>query len=256
LLGVMPGEQNQGWHQPQQFQGPRPDNKGLRIGLVVAVGVLALACSGGVVVKAVDRVLTGISKGDALRIAVGGSLAIGALTLLAGALMVVIGTAASRFVVGAAAALYLIAFLLRSIDGAFDGELLAVLVGVLIAAAITWSPPLAAHFQAKKGAGHQPGWGHGQQGYGQQGPPSGYGPPQPGPGQPQPGYGQPQHGQSQPQPGQGQPQPGYGPPQPGYGQPHPGYGQQQPGYGPPQPPQGPPQPGYGPPPQGPPPPQH
>ncbi|WP_176573013.1 hypothetical protein [Lentzea aerocolonigenes] len=237
---MMPGEQNQGWHQPQQFQGPRPDTKGLRTGLIVAVGVLALACSGGVVVKAVDRVLTGISKGDALRIAVGGSLAIGALVLLAGALMVAIGTAASRFVVGAAAALYLIAFLLRSIDGAFDGELLAVLVGVLIAAAITWSPPLAAHFQAKKRAGQQPGWGHGQQGYGQ----APQGPPPPGYGQPQPGHGQPQPGYGPPQPGLGQSQPGYGPPQPGHAQP--GYGQQ---------PQGPPQPGYGPP-QGPPPPGH
>lgn len=39
----MPGEQNRGWHQPQQFQGPRPDNKGLRIGLVVLVGVLTAA---------------------------------------------------------------------------------------------------------------------------------------------------------------------------------------------------------------------
>ncbi|WP_156212703.1 hypothetical protein [Lentzea aerocolonigenes] len=223
---MMPGGQNQGWHQqqpppgqpPQQFPGqqpfqgqqfqgppppgygPKPDNKGLRIGLVVAVGVLALACSGGVVVKAVDRLLTGISKGDVMRIATGGTLAIGALTLLVGAVMVAIGTAASRFVVGAAAALYLIGFLLRSFNGSFDGELLAVLVGVLIAAGITWLPPLAPHFQAKQPAGPQPGWGPPPPGYGQQQmpqqqpPPPGYGPPPQGPpqGPPPPGYG-PQH---------------------------------------------------------------
>ncbi|MFS8101538.1 hypothetical protein LFM09_30875 [Lentzea alba] len=176
---------NQGFPpQPGQFQGPPPDNKGMRIGLVVVVGVLALACSGGVVVKAVDRLLAGIDKGDFLRIAVGGTLAIGALTLLVGALMVAIGVAASRFVVGAAAALYLIAFLLRSIDGAFDGELLAALVGVLIAAGITWSPPLAAHFKVRQTAPQQPGWGpppgHGHQQMPQQygpGPQQGYGPP-------------------------------------------------------------------------------
>lgn len=222
----MPGSQNQGWHQqgqqPQQFQGqpqfqgqqfqgppppgygPKPDNKGLRIGLVVAVGVLALACSGGVVVKAVDRLLTGISKGDVMRIATGGTLAIGALTLLVGAVMVAIGTAASRFVVGAAAALFLIGFLLRSFNGSFDGELLAVLVGVLIAAGITWSPPLAAHFQAKRAAKPQPGWGPPPPGYGQQQMPQQYGP---GPQQPpQPGYGPPPQG-----PPQGPPPPGYGP---------------------------------------------
>ncbi|MDT7789121.1 MAG: hypothetical protein QOF58_7540 [Pseudonocardiales bacterium] len=216
----MPGGQNQGWHQQQpppgqppqqQFQGPpppgygpRPDNKGLRIGLVVAVGVLALACSGGVVVKAVDRLLTGISKGDVMRIATGGSLAIGALTLLVGAVMVAIGTAASRFVVGAAAALFLIGFLLRSFNGSFDGELLAVLVGVLIAAGITWSPPLAAHFQAKQAAKPQPGWGPPPPGYGQQQMPPQYGqgPQQP----PPPGYGPPPQG-----PPQGPPPPGYGP---------------------------------------------
>jgi hypothetical protein len=140
-----------GVYQPQQqFQHPpRPQNNGLRIGLVVLVGVLALACSGAVVVKAVDRLLTGVSKGDFLRVATGGSLALGALTLLAGALMVVIGTAASRFVVSAAALLYLVAFVLRSLSGGIDGELITVLVGVLATAAITWSPPLAAHFQAR-----------------------------------------------------------------------------------------------------------
>ncbi|MEV6243130.1 hypothetical protein [Lentzea sp. NPDC051838] len=135
-------------------------NNGLRIGLVVLVGVLALACSASVVVKAVDRLLTGISKGDVLRIATGGTLALGALTLLAGALMVAIGTAASRFVVSAAAALYLIAFVLRSLSGGVDSELIAVLVGVLAAAAITWSPPLTAYFQAKKAPRPHPGYGH------------------------------------------------------------------------------------------------
>jgi hypothetical protein len=144
----MPGHQNQGWHQPQQFQ--RSQTNGLRIGLVVLVGVLALACSGAVVVKAVDRLLTGVSKGDFLRVATGGSLALGALTLLAGALMVAIGTAAGRFVVSAAAALYLVAFVLRSLSGGVGGELITVLVGVLAAAAITWSPPLATHFQVRK----------------------------------------------------------------------------------------------------------
>lgn len=228
----MPGSQNQGWHQqqPQQFQGPpppghgpRPDNKGLRIGLVVLVGVLALACSGSMVIKAVDRLLTGISKGDFLRIAVGGSLAIGALTLLVGALMLAIGSAASRFVLGGAAALYLIAFLLRSIDGAFDGELLAALVGVLIAAAIPWLPLLAPHFQARKAPRQQPGWGPPPPGYGhQQMPQQGYGPPQ---GMPQgPPQGPPPQGlPPQGLPPQGMPpqgMPPQGPPPPGYGPQH------------------------------------
>jgi hypothetical protein len=191
VQSVLPGAQNHGWHQRQPGQqpppghGPRPDNKGLRIGLVVVVGVLALACSGSMVVKAVDRLLAGISKGDFLRIAVGGSLAIGALTLLAGALMIAIGTAASRFVMAGAAALYLIAFLLRSIDGAFDGELLAALVGVLIASAIPWSPPPATHFQARTAARARPGWGPPPPGHGHQQMPQQYGP------GPQQGYGPP-----------------------------------------------------------------
>ncbi|MFD5831121.1 hypothetical protein [Lentzea sp. NPDC060358] len=222
---MMPGAQNQGWHQnqPQQQWGPPPTQpRGGSFGMAVAVAAGAV----GVAVFWVVLGLKGLlgrrlhevdPEGTAARLAktggngdllvplgVAGNVLdlLTAVALIAGALLIVLRKVPGAFVVAGSAVLALLALACRivyylQLDWSTPTEpyiaaALTVVVGVLaILPPVTKALQPAAQAQTGYPQGVHPPTGGQQfppQQYPQQQPPPGYGPPQ---GPPPPGYGPP-----------------------------------------------------------------